>query len=280
MMKTISFVQYDRPRLTAAILLLRNGNRIALCISPSAFSPSMTSHIPSVEPSSTTMIWSASIALTQAAMDFASLWPATTALVARCRGGSCFLPQTETTVSAMRYLGTSKINVNQNSKAADVGSSDNRNRATASCQDPLCGSGRGVQHYCLCASGRRWNVCNDFNGLENWPAGRGAGTFPSANDASGHLHLAKPLAAQALLARAMGQGCRCCGDPAGSPQYTRWSGGSPCTRTRSTFCQAERNSSAEDWRVTPAMCGVSSSRRAPSPVSVSSGLSATGGSVE
>jgi hypothetical protein len=60
----------------------------------------------------------------------------------------------------------------------------------------------------------------------------------------------------------------------------RWSGCSPRASTRSTFCQAERNSSADDCRVTPAMCGVRSSRRAPSPPSVSSGLSAAGGSVE
>ena len=36
----------------------------------------------------------------------------------------------------------------------------------------------------------------------------------------------------------------------------------------------------QDWRVTPAMCGVSRSRRAASPSSLSNGLSAVGGSVE
>ena len=63
-------------------------------------------------------------------------------------------------------------------------------------------------------------------------------------------------------------------------QYTRLSGGCFCTSTRSTFCQAARNSVVEAWRETPAMCGVSSSRDAASPASFSSGLSGAGGSVE
>ena len=203
MIKTISFVQYDRPRLTAVILLLRNGNRIALCISPSALSPSMTSHIPSVEPSSTTMIWSASIALTQAAMDFASLWPATTALVASCSGGSCFLPQTETTVSAMRYLGTSKINVNQNSKAADVRSSDNRKSNDCIVSGPVVRQRpRCPALLKLRASGRRWNVCNDFNGLGNSAGGTWSWNVPILQMTHQVICISQSRSQPILLARA------------------------------------------------------------------------------
>src|SRR5262249_48250596 len=58
------------------------------------------------------------------------------------------------------------------------------------------------------------------------------------------------------------------------------SGGSLRTSTRSTLAQDERNRNADDWRVTPAMCGVNRMRCSASPVSASSGLSAPGGSVE
>jgi hypothetical protein len=63
-------------------------------------------------------------------------------------------------------------------------------------------------------------------------------------------------------------------------QYTRLTGGSPRNSTRSTFCHDERNRIAVDCRVMPPTCGVSSSRDAASPETLSSGLSAPGGSVE
>jgi len=63
-------------------------------------------------------------------------------------------------------------------------------------------------------------------------------------------------------------------------QYTRLSGGSFRSSTRSTFCHDERNRNADDCQVMPATCGVSSNRDAASPDTFSSGLSAGGGSVE
>ena len=80
--------------------------------------------------------------------------------------------------------------------------------------------------------------------------------------------------------RALGAGCEGRGGREEIAQYTRLSGGCCCTRTRSTFCHAERNRNAEAWRVTPAICGVRIRRDAASPVSLSSGLSGAGGSAE
>lgn len=50
--------------------------------------------------------------------------------------------------------------------------------------------------------------------------------------------------------------------------------------TRSTLSQAELNRIAVDWRVIPAMWGVSNKRRAASPRSANNGLSGRGGSCE
>jgi hypothetical protein len=69
-------------------LLLRIGSRMALSTSRSDRSSPTTPHMPSVDPSSTTMTWSASIDSTQSRIVPTSLWPATIALVVNSAGGT------------------------------------------------------------------------------------------------------------------------------------------------------------------------------------------------
>jgi len=74
----------------------------------------------------------------------------------------------------------------------------------ASCQDPLCGSGRGVQHYSssVPAAGRRRHVCNDFNGLGNSAGGTWSWNVPILQMTHQVICILQSHSQPTLLARA------------------------------------------------------------------------------